>query len=332
VKETGLPLATVQLLYRTGHEDGAKFVADHRLGASAYTGSRSAGLKLKAAADAAGKPIYLELSAVNPVLMLPGALAERLQKCIDEFVDSSLLGAGQFCTNPSIVLLVESELAEQFIAGVKAKFEARPVAPLLSSNVCKSLGSSVQILQKAGAKLVTGGSAQGPGYRYAHTLLRVDGNAFIANAEALQTEAFGNAALLVVCKDAAQLAAVVNVFEGNLTGCAYSDSNGSDDALYNAVVPLLRPRVGRLLNDKMPTGVAVSAAMNHGGPYPSTGHAGFTAVGIPASLRRFGNLQCFDNVRPNRLPAILQNVNPVNGDRKAWRFVDGSWTQGDIAS
>jgi len=331
-QDTGLPAATVQLLYRTGHDDGAKFVADRRLGASAYTGSRSAGLKLKAAADAAGIPIYLELSSVNPVLMLPGALTERLQKCIDEFVDSSLLGAGQFCTNPSIVFLLASDLTEQFISGVKAKFEARPVAPLLSNNVCKALTSSVQILQKAGAKLITGGTAQGPGYRFAHTLLRVDGDAFVQHAEALQTEAFGNAALVVVCKDAAQLAACINAFEGNLTGCAYSDTNGSDDALYNQVVPLLRPKVGRLLNDKMPTGVAVSPAMNHGGPYPSTGHAGFTAVGIPASMRRFGNLHCFDNVRPHRLPAILQNTNPVNGEKKAWRQVDGSWTQGDIAS
>ncbi|HEY4328136.1 MAG TPA: aldehyde dehydrogenase family protein, partial [Phycisphaerae bacterium] len=330
--DTGLPAATVQLIYRTSHEDGSKFVADPRLGASAYTGSRSAGLKLKSAADAAGKPIYLELSSVNPVLMLPGALTERLQKCIDEFVDSSLLGAGQFCTNPSIVMLLAGgggagDLTEQFIAGVKAKFEARPVQPLLSSNVCKALGVSVGILQKSGAKLLTGGTAQGPGYRFAHTLLRVDGDTFLAHAEALQTEAFGNAALMVVCKDAGQLASVLGHLEGNLTGCAYSDTTGTDDKLYDQLVPLLRPKVGRLLNDKMPTGVAVSPAMNHGGPYPSTGHAGFTAVGIPASLRRFGNLYCFDNIRPHRLPALLANKNPTG---KTWRLIDGTWTQADI--
>ena len=91
-----------------------------------------------------------------------------------------------------------------------------------------------------------------------------------------------------------------------MTGCVYSSSDGADDAAYDAVVPLLRRKVGRLLNDKMPTGVAVTAAMNHGGPYPATGHPGFTAVGIPASLVRFGMLQSFDNVRQHRLPPALR--------------------------
>jgi NADP-dependent aldehyde dehydrogenase len=76
----------------------------------------------------------------------------------------------------------------------------------------------------------------------------------------------------------------------------------------------------------MPTGVAVSPAMNHGGPYPATGHAGFTAVGIPAALRRFAMLQCYDNVRPARLPMLLQNNNSTG----AWRLVDGAWTQADL--
>ena len=85
--------------------------------------------------------------------------------------------------------------------------------------------------------------------------------------------------------------------------------------------------MGRLLNDKMPTGVAVSPAMNHGGPYPATGHPGFTAVGIPASLRRFAALYSYDNVRPGRLPALLRDENPGG---RAWRLVDGEWTRGDV--
>ena len=90
----------------------------------------------------------------------------------------------------------------------------------------------------------------------------------------------------------------------------------------------LAPKVGRLLNDKMPTGVAVSAAMNHGGPYPATGHPGFTAVGVPGSLLRFGKLTSYDNVRPHRLPAILQDKNPTG---KTWRLVDGEWTTANIS-
>jgi 2,5-dioxopentanoate dehydrogenase len=135
----------------------------------------------------------------------------------------------------------------------------------------------------------------------------VTGDRFLAASEKLQTEAFGNASLVVIARDAAQLEAIISYLEGNLTGSVYSDTAGSDDALYDKLSALLRQRVGRLLNDKMPTGVAVSPAMNHGGPFPATGHPGFTAVGIPASLRRFTMLQSFDNVRPNRLPAVLRD-------------------------
>jgi NADP-dependent aldehyde dehydrogenase len=142
----------------------------------------------------------------------------------------------------------------------------------------------------------------------------------------LQREAFGTAALLIVVRDARQAAEIINHLEGSLTGCIYSDTNGSDDAVYGELAPLLQQRVGRLLNDKMPTGVAVSPAMNHGGPYPSTGHPGFTAVGIPASLRRFAALRCYDNVRSARLPVALRNPQP-NG--RMWRFIDGRFTQAD---
>ena len=100
-----MPAATVQLLYRTSHADGERLVADPRTGATGYTGSRHAGLKLKQAADAVGKPIYLELSSTNPVVILPGALAERLEAIADDFAGSCLMGAGQFCTNPGIVVL-----------------------------------------------------------------------------------------------------------------------------------------------------------------------------------------------------------------------------------
>jgi len=108
-----------------------------------------------------------------------------------------------------------------------------------------------------------------------------------------------------------------------------SATTGDDDALYAELAPRLRRRVGRFLNDKMPTGVAVSPAMNHGGPFPATGHPGFTAVGIPSSLRRFAMLACYDNVRPDRLPTSLRNKNP-NG--KMWRLIDDNWTQGDLTS
>ncbi len=138
VGESGLPPATVQLIYRTGHADGERLVADPRTAALAYTGSRAAGLKLKAAADLAGKLSYMELSSVNPVLMLPGALTERGAKLVDEFSGSCLMAAGQFCTCPSLVLTLTGESTEQFIAGARQKFESTPPAPLLSGGVLRS--------------------------------------------------------------------------------------------------------------------------------------------------------------------------------------------------
>lgn len=330
VTEAGLPPATVQLIYRTSHADGERLAADARTGALAYTGSRSAGLKLKAAADQAGKPIYVELSSVNPVLILPGALAERGAKLAEEFTGSCLMGTGQFCTSPSFVVLFAGDATEQFIAAAKHKLEATPPTPLLSASVQRSLGESVTTLRAAGAELVCGGAPMSaPGCRFANTLLRVTGEKFLAAPAQLQTEAFGNASLIVVVRDAAQAAEVLDHLEGNLTGCIYSDTQGADDGLYQQLAPLLRQRVGRLLNDKMPTGVAVSTAMNHGGPFPATGHPGFTAVGIPASLRRFGALHCYDNVRPARLPAALQNKNPHG---KMWRLIDNHWSQADVVA
>jgi NADP-dependent aldehyde dehydrogenase len=329
-RDAGLPTSAVQLLYRTSHEDGERLVADPRTGAAAYTGSRSAGLRLKAAADAVGKPIYLELSSVNPVIVLPGALAERGDEIAGEFTGSCLLGTGQFCTNPGLVILLAGEATERFVGSVQRRFETAPVTPLLSSGVARSLAASVGVLQGAGARIVTGGvPAAGPGYRFGNTLLRVDGPRFVAEPARLQTEAFGNVTLMVVARDAAEAGAVLDSLEGNLTGSFYTDTKGADDALYDALAPRLRARVGRLLNDKMPTGVAVTPAMNHGGPFPATGHPGFTAVGIPASLRRFGMLQCFDGVRPARLPPALRDENP-NG--RMWRLVDGSWTRADASA
>jgi len=327
VRETNLPPATGQMIYNLAPEDGLRLVADARLGAVGFTGSRAAGLKLKAAADAVGKPIYAELSSLNPVIILPGALAERGAKVVEEFTGSCLMASGQFCTSPGLVILFAGDMADQFIAGVKAKLENATPTTLLSSTVARNLAASVKTLQAAGAELVTGGSPLA-GNRFANTLLRVSGGQFLTAPDRLQTEAFGNASLVVVVRDANEAVSVLTHLEGNLTGGIYSDTSGSDDALYAQLSPLLRVRVGRFLNDKMPTGVAVTAAMNHGGPFPATGHPGFTAVGIPVSLRRFAMLQCFDNVRHNRLPSALQDKNP-NG--KMWRLIDGQWSQSDAA-
>ncbi len=327
-KQCDVPNSIVQLIYRTDHADGEKLVSDRRAGATGYTGSRGAGLKLKSAADATGKPIYLELSSVNPVVFLPGSLEERADEIATEYKTSGLMGTGQFCTNPGMAVLVESEASQAFLDQVLGLYKEAPVGTLLSASVEKSLAQNVATLKSAGAEELLGGpTGTGSGYSCANTVLKVSGSKFLSDPETFQTEAFGNAALFVVAKNLDEVCEVVAKLEGNLTGCIYSAKSGSDDAAYDRVAEVLRPLVGRLLNDKMPTGVAVSAAMNHGGPFPATGHPGFTAVGIPGSLIRFAMLECYDNVRPNRLPACLANKNPTG---KTWRLVDGEWTTGDV--
>ena len=326
-KATNMPKGLVQLIYRTSHADGEKLVADARLAAIGYTGARTAGLQLKSVADRVGKPFYAELSSVNPVVFMPGAFRERLDKLIDEYVMSGLMGAGQFCTNPGMLLMIDSPESTKFVEAVTAKYQASAAGTLLSRSVETSLVKSVGILKSAGAELLTGGTKlDGGRCAVANTVLRIHGSQFLAAPHVFQTEAFGNAVLIVVCSDLNELAKAIEHLEGNLTGSIYSDSNGSDDAEYQKIALALTHRVGRVLNDKMPTGVAVSPAMNHGGPFPATGHPGFTAVGIPASMVRFAKLTCFDNVRETRLPAVLQNLNVPN----AWRLVDGNWTNGSI--
>ena len=328
VQESGLPPAMVQLLYRTPPEVGLMLVSHPATGATGFTGSRAAGLRLKEAADRVGKPIYLEMSSVNPVFVLPGALQERSADLAAELFGSCALGAGQFCTNPGLAVVQEGPESEPFARELAELFAANAAGTLLSKSGPGGIAQAIDTLVEHGAEVVTGGrQADTPGYAFENTLLRVSGDAFVDHAEALQTEAFGTVTLLVVARDRAQLVAIASSLEGNLTGGIYSHSQGQDDDAYNDLEPVLRQKVGRLLNDKMPTGVAVVPAMNHGGPFPATGHPGFTAVGVPASLLRFGALHCYDNVRQQRLPPDLQDANPTGA---MWRLIDGNWSQGDV--
>jgi alpha-ketoglutaric semialdehyde dehydrogenase len=324
--ESELPRSTVQMLYNVSNEDGLRLVGDPRIGASSFTGSRVGGLRLKAAADAAGKMMYLEMSSLNPIVLLPGAIAERGDKLATELADSCLAASGQFCTSPNLILAIAGDAAEALSSALAQILEQRPSAPLLSQAGLHALNEGVQGIADAGATIVTGGEPlPGEGFRYRNTLLRITGSGFLAQAEKLQHEAFGNAALLITAESFAELLNVLEELEGNLTGSIYSSTTGADDSIYSAVAEALRPRVGRLLNDKMPTGVALSPAMNHGGPFPSTSHFGFTAVGIPRSMLRFGALHCYDNVRDSRLPSTLRNNAPSG---HIWRTIDGISVRG----
>jgi NADP-dependent aldehyde dehydrogenase len=304
---SGLPPATVQMLYDVNAETGLMLVSDSRVGAIAFTGSKASGLRLKHAAEGAGRPIYLEMSSLNPVVFLPQGMQDHGKQWASELVDSCTAGAGQFCTRPNLVFMFDEAAAENFLNEVSTAFDSREPQPMLSSAVREQLHAAIVAIQAAGAKVITGAQyLPGASYRYADTLMKVEGNKFLSTPVEFQRETFGNAVLAVSVKSETQLLEALNHLEGNLTGSIYSAASGADDDSYSRIASVLRRKVGRLLNDKMPTGVAVSPAMNHGGPYPATGHPGFTAVGFPASISRFAALQCFDNVRTHRLPIFLQ--------------------------
>jgi alpha-ketoglutaric semialdehyde dehydrogenase len=328
--EVGFPRAAVQLLYHFSSEDGLRFVSDPRLGATAFTGSRRAGLRLKQAADSAGKPIYLEMSSLNPLFLLPGAVTERGAAIAAELFASCSLGTGQFCTKPGLAVVLDGDSGRNFLAGARERFQSSPSGYLLNLGVRESVQAIVAELTKNGAVLLAGGHLRPePGYRFENTLLTISGERFLRNAVPLQAEAFGPVTMIVLAESEEVLIRIAEALEGNLSACVYAGADGRDEALYDRLASILRPKTGRLLNDKMPTGLAVVPAMVHGGPYPATGHPGFTSVGFPASILRFTALRGYDNVRPHRLPAELRDENPTG---TMWRLIDGTWTRGDAGS
>ena len=199
----------------------------------------------------------------------PGLWTNGQKRSPKSFRRSCLMGTGQFCTNPGLVLLLAGPATDKFIADLAGSFGAAPVGMLLSSSVAQKLRAERPRVDRCGGgnprRRNSGSDRRLSVCEYVVTCVRSEVRSSSGKAA---NRGFGNASLIVVAKDAAEAAAVLDHLEGNLTGCIYSDTRGSDDALYEPLAERLRPRVGRLLNDKMPTGVAVSPAMNHGGPYP----------------------------------------------------------------
>jgi NADP-dependent aldehyde dehydrogenase len=324
----GLPSAAVQLIYHLGSEDGFRLVSHPLLGASSFTGSRTGGMALKAAADAAGKPIYIETSSVNPVFLLPGALRERADEIAGEIFGSCTLGAGQFCTQPGLIVMRDDEFGRAFFELLASRFRASEPGQLLGRTVRDGMEAAIAAMVSSGAEIVAGGHRiEGAGFRFENTLLLVSGGRFMIEPGPLQQEAFGAVSLCVLASSGEEFLAVAGALDGNLTGSIYSATDGSDDPLYRWIEPFLRTKVGRLLNDKVPTGVTITPAMVHGGPYPATGHPGFTSVGYPAAMLRFAALHGYDHVRPERLPAELKDKNPTG---TMWRMIDGEWTRRDV--
>ena len=323
VRETGLPAATVQLVHALA--DGERLVADPRVGGTGFTGSEEAGKKLFAAAAAAGRVIWVEMGAINPVVLLPGALAERGAEIAGELAASITGSAGQLCTKPGLVFYVGDAAGMAFAAAVAEKFAAVGPQVLLGPAGRDSLAASVAALGAAGARVVTGGGI-GPGpCGHEPTLLEVAAADLIARPDALLVEAFGNATLLVRCGSRDELRRALGCARGSLGASLYVAKDGGDDAHAGAFLDLLVQRSGRVIENRMPTGLAVTPPMQHGGPWPAAGPPFFSAVGMPWTILRFARRICFDGWSAARLPDVLRDEPPPG---MPWRYIDGAWTRG----
>ena len=304
VSEIGLHPSTVQFFFHCDHADGSQLIAASGVSAVGFTGSRKAGLSVKAAADAVGKPAYLEMSSVNPVFFLPGAVAER---CSDIGMDWSMsltVGAGQFCTKPGLAFAIGTD-ADAVAEATVARCMDIPDGVLFTNALVEEMADGIAAMQEVGASLLCGGTPSGSwGFLWPATLLRVDGDVFEEHYEVLSREVFGPTGLLIELRDLDQALRIARRLEGQLTACVYSGS--SDAEACRAMLASLRNRCGRLLQNKMPTGVAVIPSMVHGGPFPATGHPGFTAVGMPTSISRFAARHCYDGIDSDCLPEFLR--------------------------
>jgi NADP-dependent aldehyde dehydrogenase len=324
LKETGLPTATVQLLHGLDPADGLRLVADPRVGATGFTGSQRAGEQLFRAASAAGRVIWVEMGSVNPVVLLPGSLAERGTSIADELTASVTGSAGQFCTKPGVVFLAGDEAGRAFTTAVAGRFAAIGPQVLLGAAGCDRLVASIGGLEAAGARRLAGiVAASGPA-SHVPVLLEVAGRELLARPEAFLVEAFGNATLLVVCDSLEELTQAVACVHGSLGASLYAAKDGRDDSAFAAVAPLLVERAGRIIENRMPTGLGVVPSMQHGGPWPSAGPPFFSAVGFPWTILRFARRVCYDGWSQSRLPEIVRDEPPSG---RPWRYVDHAWTR-----
>jgi len=317
-KETGMPEGVFSMLIGEGRQVGQKLVAHPVIKAVGFTGSRAGGLALVQTAASRKEPIpvYAEMSSINPVFMLPGALAAGGAKLASGFVDSLTMGVGQFCTNPGLVVGLAGDAFEAFAAAAAEALAVKGAGTMLTAGIHKAYTDAItQRSSIEGLTLVAQGSAEGTGCAAQAALYRCDAAAYLSTP-ALEEEIFGPASVLIACRDEAEVLAVARHLEGQLTATIHATAD--DRALAAGLLPTLERKAGRILFNGFPTGVEVSHAMVHGGPFPATSDSRSTSVGATA-IERFLRPVCYQDVPAELLPPALQDANPL----KLARIVDG---------
>ncbi len=319
-----LPSGLFQFFFNTNCDLGYRLTAHPMIGALAFTGSRGAGLALKESADHAGNPAFLNMTGLNPVLILPAAVNERKNLIARELCDAVLTNEGQTCSKPGLVFLVENKESSSLIRNLVDEFNAGTCKPLLSDLVARKLDSQLSGFVRLGARKLTRKEFYQPNpFVYPYTVLHLDLKTWLKMASQFQEEAFGPVTIFVTLENENQFIEALKPLDSCSSISIFSETAGADDTLYKSIEPLLRGKTARICNDRMPGVTGPGSGMVSGGSFPASNQPGFTFSGMPAAIKRFTLLQCYDGVKHERLPADLQSQKPAN---KMIRLIDGEFT------
>ncbi|KAA0983500.1 aldehyde dehydrogenase (NADP(+)) [Pseudomonas sp. ANT_J28] len=315
-EQTGMPKGVFNMIYGAGV--GEALVKHPAIQAVGFTGSLKGGRALcdMAAARPQPIPVFAEMSSINPVLVLPEALQRRGEKIARELAASVVLGCGQFCTNPGLVIGIRSPEFSAFIESLSAVMADQPGQTMLNAGTLTSYAKGVQALRAHPHITLLAGREQ-QGKQAQPQLFKADVSLLINGDPLLQEEVFGPTTLLVEVADKAELQRALQNLHGQLTATLIAEAG--DLQTHSELLPLLEQKVGRVLFNGYPTGVEVCDAMVHGGPYPATSDARGTSVGSLA-IERFLRPVCYQNCPDALLPEALKNANPLG----IARLVDGN--------
>jgi alpha-ketoglutaric semialdehyde dehydrogenase len=315
-----VPAGVFAILFDDGFETGEGLVKHPAIQAVGFTGSQRGGLALVAISQQRRQPIpvYAEMSSVNPVFLLPAALQRRGAALATAFVDSLVMGVGQFCTNPGVVIALRGPAFEAFKAVAVEALKTKPAGVMLSAGIAKAYHEGVvKLLKNMKVDEIAQGEVADFEGKARPALFEVSGESVLADATLIE-EVFGPCAVLIGCEDEREMLDVARSFDGQLTATLQLDDE--DNQLAGHLVPVLERKVGRILFSNWPTGVEVCDAIVHGGPYPATSDGRSTSVGT-AAIDRFLRPVSYQSMPAALLPPALRDANEL-GLR---RLVDGQW-------
>jgi 2,5-dioxopentanoate dehydrogenase len=235
--------------------------------------------------------------------VLPGAMKNRGEAIAKAFVGSLTMGAGQFCTNPGLVLGQDGALLDSFAGQVAAALSATAPATMLTPGIAQAYRSGVErIAGNSKVKTLARGQAATAAHAGQSAFFATDAKSFVAD-HALREEVFGASSVLIRCPDVDTMRAILEDLEGQLTITLQMDPEDMDYA--RKLLPVLERKAGRVLVNGFPTGVEVAHAMVHGGPFPATSDGRTTSVGAKA-IERFLRPVCYQDFPPDLLPEVLR--------------------------